>query len=46
MVIHSHVATVFRYRMVQFTKNIEKYLKYTPDDVKQHLDLLFDQCSS
>lgn len=34
-----------RYRMVQFTKNIEKYLKYTPEGVENQINKLFDQSS-
>lgn len=34
-----------RYRMVQFTKNIEKYLKYTPEGVEKQINKLFDQSS-
>uniref|UniRef100_H2ZQN4 Exocyst complex component 7 n=1 Tax=Ciona savignyi TaxID=51511 RepID=H2ZQN4_CIOSA len=32
-----------KYRMVQFTKNIDKYLKYTPESVVENIDKLFDQ---
>ncbi|XP_039264976.2 exocyst complex component 7-like isoform X2 [Styela clava] len=40
--------TAFRdkYRMVQFTKNIEKYLKHTPETVGEHINTLFDQSTS
>nr|CAB3243997.1 exocyst complex component 7 [Phallusia mammillata] len=50
LVKHKLVApyTLFRdkYRMVQFTKNIEKYLKHTPESVSENIDRLFDQCST
>ena len=32
--------------MVQFTKNIEKYLKYSPEDVEKNIEKLFGQGSS
>uniref|UniRef100_H2ZQN5 Exocyst complex component 7 n=1 Tax=Ciona savignyi TaxID=51511 RepID=H2ZQN5_CIOSA len=44
--IRSSVLKIFlfhRYRMVQFTKNIDKYLKYTPESVVENIDKLFDQ---
>jgi len=33
------------YRMVQFTKNIEKYLKYTNESIIENIEKLFDQSS-
>ncbi|XP_076809603.1 exocyst complex component 7-like isoform X3 [Clavelina lepadiformis] len=40
--------TSFRdmFRMVQFTKNIDKYLKYTPESVEENIERLFDQCAT
>uniref|UniRef100_F6WWX5 Exocyst complex component 7 n=1 Tax=Ciona intestinalis TaxID=7719 RepID=F6WWX5_CIOIN len=35
-----------KYRMVQFTKNIEKYLKYTPESVAENIDRMFGQNAS
>jgi hypothetical protein len=33
---------LFRYTAIQFTKNVEKYVKYTPEEVKKKLSALFD----
>lgn len=32
-----------RYVAVEFTKNVHKYIKYTPDHVSQSISLLFDE---
>ena len=45
-IVPEYTALCEKYRMVQFTKNIEKYLKYTADEVNQNIEKLFDQSSS
>lgn len=45
MIVPPYCAFRDRYRMVQFTKNIEKYLKHTPEGVEEFISKLFDQSS-
>lgn len=35
-----------RFRIVQFTKNIEKFIKYTPENVSAEVNRIFSQTSS
>lgn len=40
LIVFSYV--VFRYANVNFTKNPEKYIKFSPEQVSAHIDRLFD----
>lgn len=40
--IKNCISCVFRYAGVNFTKNIEKYIKHKPDEVSAIIDRFFD----
>ncbi|XP_028406524.1 exocyst complex component 7-like [Dendronephthya gigantea] len=42
LIVNNYRSFQEKYTAIQFTKNVEKYVKYTPEDVKKQLSTLFD----
>ncbi|CAB4006486.1 exocyst complex component 7 isoform X2 [Paramuricea clavata] len=41
-IVQTYRAFQEKYTAIQFTKNVEKYIKYTPEEVEKQLSTLFD----